>query len=74
MKQILELGHHTIFQASNGHEALQVVSTAPIDLVITDILMPDRDGLDVIRQLKGTHPGSKCSRILVAGLSSTLMC
>src|ERR1043165_4355257 len=59
MKRILEGGNHTIFQANNGQGALQVVSTAPIDLVITDILMPERDGLDVIAALRGTHPWVK---------------
>jgi len=59
IKRILELGNHTIFQVNNGQEALQVVSTAPIDLIITDILMPERDGLDVIAQVKGTHPWVK---------------
>jgi CheY-like chemotaxis protein len=59
MKRILDIGNHTIFQADNGREALQVVLTAPIDLVITDILMPERDGLDVIAELRGTHPWVK---------------
>ena len=59
MKRILETGNHTIFQADNGREALQVISPAAIDLVITDILMPERDGLDVIAELRGTHPWVK---------------
>ena len=59
VKRILEIDHHTIFQAANGQEALQVVSTSPVDLLITDILMPERDGLDVVAQVRGTHPWVK---------------
>src|SRR5688572_24159464 len=57
--RILQTGNHLVFQAQNGRRALQVLSTAPIDLVITDILMPEHDGLDVIAELRATRPWVK---------------
>ncbi|NCC43716.1 MAG: response regulator [Clostridia bacterium] len=41
-----------IYEASNGTEALDIVKAAPIDVVITDIRMPDMDGLTFIQKAK----------------------
>ena len=59
MKRILNSDLHTVLEAHNGREALQIVRTLPIDLVITDILMSERDGLDVIAELRKTRPWIK---------------
>lgn len=39
------------YRASNGHEAIDISRQSPIDVVITDMRMPDMDGIEVIRQL-----------------------
>jgi len=39
--------------AENGRDALEKASTAKIDLVITDMNMPEMDGITLIRQLRG---------------------
>jgi CheY-like chemotaxis protein len=41
---------------STGEEAVKVLRTVHVDLVITDILMPDGDGLEVITELKHAQP------------------
>ena len=43
-------------EAANGPEALARVRLGGIDVVLMDIAMPQRDGLDVLRQLKGEFP------------------
>ena len=47
-------------EAENGPEAVRLVREAaaaePIDVVLMDIAMPQRDGLDVLRQLKSEFP------------------
>ena len=43
---------HTVIEARNGKEGLGLFRQARADLVITDILMPDKDGLEVIRELR----------------------
>ncbi len=43
-------------EASNGEEALQKVSSNDYDLVLLDISMPDRNGLDVLHDLKTKKP------------------
>jgi len=42
-------------EAKNGKEALAIVNSEPIDLIITDIQMPVMDGLDLIRELQACN-------------------
>jgi DNA-binding NarL/FixJ family response regulator len=43
-------------EAASGPEALSAVRTGGIDVVLLDIAMPQRDGLDILRQLKSEAP------------------
>lgn len=43
--------HHLLF-AQNGDEALACLKTETVDLVITDLVMPGKDGLEVIRAMR----------------------
>ena len=51
LRAILERDSHHIFEASNGRLGLQVYRDSPIDLIITDMTMPEMDGLDMISEL-----------------------
>jgi CheY-like chemotaxis protein len=42
--------------AENGHEALACVRSMPIDLVVTDLQMPELDGLGLVRRLRDQGP------------------
>lgn len=50
-----ELGH-SVSAAANGREAFRLATEQPCDLICTDILMPDGDGLDVIAEIRRTKP------------------
>jgi YesN/AraC family two-component response regulator len=57
-----------ILEAENGAKALALIhETSKIDLVITDIIMPDRDGIAVIRHLHKNHPQIKVIAISGGG-------
>ena len=43
----------------SGREGLELFRHAPADLVITDIVMPEQDGLEVLMALRDTHPPVK---------------
>lgn len=43
---------YKISMASDGRKGLRFYHDHPIDLVITDLLMPERDGLEVLRKLR----------------------
>ena len=45
--------------ASNGVEALRLASEQPFDLLITDILMPEKDGIETIVDFRREHPSVK---------------
>lgn len=47
LRRILEEDGHQIREAANGEVGLRLYREAPADLVITDILMPERDGMEV---------------------------
>ena len=52
--ELLRSCGHTIREASDGGEALALVSAERPDLVITDILMPTMDGYEFVRRLRST--------------------
>jgi CheY-like chemotaxis protein len=58
---------HTVFEASNGREALVRFKPSMVDLVITDIIMPEEDGLKVIMQLRELKPSIKIIAISGGG-------
>ncbi len=60
---------HEVTFAANGVQALKHIKAGAFDLVVTDLLMPDKDGLEVIRSIR---EGSKRTPILAmtAGLAS----
>jgi CheY-like chemotaxis protein len=42
--------------ATNGCEALQYIAQSPPDLVLTDLVMPEMDGLELVAQIVSQHP------------------
>jgi len=55
---LAESGFH-VFTAKSGKEATAKVLEHPIDLLITDLNMPDEDGIEIIRRLKKDRPQLK---------------
>jgi len=52
LKKILEREGFNAITASDGEEGMNLFNKEPADLVITDILMPNKEGTEVIRELK----------------------
>ena len=52
MKAVLEAEQYTVLTACNGEEALKVMETAHIDLVVLDIMMPKMDGYEFTKTLR----------------------
>jgi CheY-like chemotaxis protein len=58
---------HTIIEAINGKEAIIHFKPSLTDLVVTDLIMPEEDGLKVIMKLKELKPSLKIIAISGGG-------
>lgn len=58
LKQIIGDGGDLIVagEAGNGQQALQRLRTGDIDVLLLDISLPDRNGIEVLKQVKKEHP------------------
>lgn len=52
----LEMAGHTVFQASDGQAGFELFRSAPVDLVITDLVMPVQEGVETIMRLRRLTP------------------
>ncbi len=52
-------GMKVVGEAASGQEALELARSCPFDVVILDIAMPGRGGLDILRELKAEKPALK---------------
>jgi CheY-like chemotaxis protein len=56
LRDVLEDGGHRVTEAENGVEAERALESESFDLVVTDLVMPERDGLETLRYVKGRFP------------------
>jgi DNA-binding NtrC family response regulator len=56
LKRSLELEGHACELASGGEVALALFRDKPVDCVLMDVRMPDKDGLEVLREMKRLRP------------------
>ncbi|MCB2295520.1 response regulator [Clostridium algoriphilum] len=48
----LELNNFEVLMATNGHEALLLIDTEPVDLIFLDIKMPEMSGTEVLKRIR----------------------
>src|SRR5580700_3896140 len=53
---ILSGAGYSVEGAQDGMEASKMMLTKPFDVVVTDMLMPEKDGLEFIAELRKKHP------------------
>ena len=70
LKRILE-ENFSVLTAQNGEEALTFVRTRPPDVIIMDIKMPGRSGIDVLREVKSIDPKSLVILMTAHGTTET---
>lgn len=59
LRQMLEFEGYEVIEASNGKDALKLQQGTPADLVITDLIMPEKEGIETIRDLRKMFPEIK---------------
>ena len=63
----LEDADHEVVEAPDGAEGVNRVKTQPVDLVITDIFMPEKEGLETIDEIRHAFPKLKIIAISGGG-------
>ncbi len=70
IRKILERGGHSVREAEDGVAGLKLVGDDPPDLVITDLLMPEKEGIETIMELQDQFPSVRIIAISGAGSGS----
>jgi class 3 adenylate cyclase len=77
IQELNSLGITNIVQATDGLEAVELLKTTPIDLMLLDMEMPELDGLGVLELLKQDNTLQSLSVIVISGaeaLDNTIKC
>ncbi len=64
---VLEREGYRTRSCANGKDALDVVGSTPVSLVLLDVVMPGMDGFEVCARLRATEAGKKLPIILLTG-------
>ncbi|MEZ5669002.1 MAG: response regulator [Alphaproteobacteria bacterium] len=56
---------HNVRLAADGRQALQLMRQAPADIVVTDVFMPEQDGLETVMALRKAFP--KTAIVVMSG-------
>ena len=67
-KEALQREHYNVIEASGGAEALRLIGEKSPDLVMLDLVMPDPDGLAVLRMLRAKPETAHLPVILLTGM------
>ena len=59
LKGVLESNGYEVQEASSGKEALQSYARSPPDLILTDLVMPDMEGIELITKIRKSDPNLK---------------
>jgi CheY-like chemotaxis protein len=59
LRVALEAMGYSVAEAREGKEGLALFAKTPADLVLTDLVMPGKEGLETIRELRKSHPNLK---------------
>lgn len=69
MSQVIRREGYDVMEATDGAEGLRLCEKQPPDVVVTDILMPEKDGLEAIRDFKRDYPNMKIIAVSGGGSS-----
>jgi CheY-like chemotaxis protein len=65
--ELLRSEDHVVLEAEDGIEALKIIGSMAVDLVVLDMLMPNMDGLETIGELRRSYPNIRILAISSGG-------
>ena len=70
LRRMLEREGYSVREAENGNKAIRLHREKQADLIITDIIMPDKEGLGTIVEIKSEFPHTKIFAMSGGGKNS----
>lgn len=67
LRELFEEHNWEVAEAQNGIEAMRHLAQADFDVIVTDVFMPEMDGVELIRQVKITNKSQKILAISGGG-------
>jgi two-component system, response regulator, stage 0 sporulation protein F len=67
LAKILSREEYEVISAGNGFEALELLKNTQVDLIITDINMPEMNGMSFLREINQLYPGSNVIMVTAYG-------
>lgn len=71
IKAGLEKEGYKVYVATDGEKAFDVASSKKPDLILLDIVLPKKSGLDVLKELRASEQGKSTPVIMLTNLSDT---
>ncbi len=68
LEALLKQANYDVIKAYNGQEALSITNKTDIDLILLDIMMPEMDGYEVCRRLKGSEKTRMIPIVMITAL------
>lgn len=59
LAEVLEDAGYQVRLADSGNKAMALLEEAPVDVVLTDLVMPGKDGISLIADLRRAGPGTR---------------
>lgn len=74
LRRLLEREGYHVEEAQNGAEGIEKLRTTNFDLVLTDLVMPEKSGFELIHELHAMRPGAKIIALSGGGVMGSSTC
>jgi CheY-like chemotaxis protein len=71
IKQVIETGGHQVRCAFTGQKAIEAMRTARFDVIVTDVFMPECDGIEIVVAARRQNPAATIIAISGGGTYMT---
>ena len=72
LHDVLDNAGYDVEVATDGNQGLQIRRRHPVDVLITDILMPNKEGIETIAEFRKSYPGTPIIAVSGGGRSGNM--